>query len=88
MNTKTLYDALDGMFAYDSGCVDSGINDRLLREAIKDYFFLLDSESSRLLLSRFIREYFLTEEKLAMQYGIEDVARFIGWLDDYMDIQL
>ncbi|MNT77399.1 hypothetical protein D3C71_1546930 [compost metagenome] len=88
LDTEKLYDALDGMFAYDTGCVDSGIKDERLREEIKTYFFLTDDETVRLLLSRFIREYFLTEEKLDLKYGIEDVSAFIKWLNDYMEMQL
>lgn len=88
MEKVKLYDALDGLFAYDTGCVDSGIKDESLREQVKIYLDGLGGEQLRLVLSRFIRESYLTEEALSEQYGIEDVSSFIKWLGDSMDISL
>lgn len=88
MTDEELRDALDGLYAYDQGSRDSGIHDEALRErCIKELrdrprgeFELLP----RLLVSRMVRDMWLSEEALQQGYGIEDAARFIAWLDDQM----
>lgn len=88
MDKQKLFDSFDGLFAYDTGCVDFGIKDEILREEVKVHLDNLEDEDFRLILSEFIREYFLIDEKLKQGYGIEDVNAFIEWLDTYMDISL
>jgi hypothetical protein len=83
-----LFDSLDGLFAYDTGCTDSGIKDELLRNEVKNYLYALDENEFRLTLSKFIREYFLIDEALEKGYGVEDVKSFIDWLEREMDINL
>lgn len=88
MTGEELRDALDGLYAYDQGAVDSGIHDEGLRErCIRE---LSDSPLGpgeilpRLLVSRLVRDMWLSEEALAQGYGLEDAVRFISWLDNQM----
>lgn len=88
MNTDELYSALDGLHAFDSGAMDSGISDEAIRRQVCDYLGSVSDTERRLLLSRFVREHYLTEEALAAGYGIGDVADFIEWLDQYLGVAL
>ena len=81
-------DLIDGLHAYDSGCVSSGIHDEVARAHVIEQLKAMDEETFRLWASRYIREHFLTEGALAQRYGIEDVKSFIEWLDEYMDYSL
>ena len=88
MDDETLSNALIGLFAYDTGSVDSGIHDEALRSrAIRELRRLADEdgEADRVRLSRIVREAFLTEEALELRYGIEDVKEFIDWLSNRME---
>lgn len=82
---------LEEMYLYDNGQRSLSEGNELmrgkLREAIDDGNerkpHQLISDRIRLILSRYVRDHYLTEEALAQGYGIEDVAEFIRWLDDY-----
>lgn len=80
MTPDELAEALDGLFAYDTGC-DSGIHDELLRERAKVALRSLTEAE----LALMTREMFLTDERIRQRYGLEDVAHFIRWLDERMD---
>lgn len=82
MTHEELSDAMIGLFAYDTGCVDSGISDPLLKRRVIEHLNGLSATDYRLLISRIAREQFLTEEALARQYGLEDAHHFYEWLDD------
>jgi hypothetical protein len=88
MEITKLYDALDGLCAYDTGATDSGIKDDNLRSEVKGYLKGLDKDQFRMVISSFIRESFLTETRLQQGYGIKDVVAFIEWLDESMNINL
>jgi len=91
MTEQELRDALDGLYAYDTGSVDSGIHDEALRQRcmIELQSRLGPGEAApRLLLSRMIRDMWLSEEALAQGYGIEDALAFVGWLGDRMGIDV
>lgn len=84
MTRDELIDALVGLYAYDTGCTDSGIHDVVLKaKCVKELETLPLPE-----LTIMIREQWLTDEKLADGYTIEDVHLFITWLADEMDFDL
>jgi hypothetical protein len=85
---EKLFKSLDGLFAYDTGAKDSGIKDEPLRENVKEYLDSLSENDFRLIMTEFIRIYFVSEEAVLNGYGIEDVSSFIGWLSEYMDIDI
>lgn len=89
MTETELRDALEGLFAYDTGAVDSGIHDEGLRarcqEAISE--MRLGAEAApRLWLSRLVRDLWLSEEALQQGYGVEDAVEFLRWLDERMGV--
>lgn len=79
MTNEEMLGAMDGIFAYDVGC-NSGIHDDLLRDEVQEWLGLLDQEDFRLIMSRHIRDEFLSEERLEQGYGIADVVEFTRWL--------
>lgn len=88
MTDQELQDTLDGLYAYDTGSVDSGIHDEELRQrCIAELRSRLGpgEMAPRLFLSRMIRDMWLSEEALAQGYGIEDAVGFIVWLDERME---
>ena len=86
MTDEELFDALSGLFAYDTSCVDSGIHDERLRARVKRELERdLEGHPASLAgprLTRFARRY------LEPPYTLEDVASFIKWLADRMEIEL
>lgn len=88
MDKRKLFDALNGLFAYDSGATDSGIQDSDLRKEVNAYLDSLDENNFRILLTEFIRVYFVSEEAVKEGYGIEDVSIFIRWLSNTLDIDV
>jgi hypothetical protein len=85
MTDAELFDALDGLFAFDLGC-GSGIHDELLRKRVQD----------ELELDRMATPYSLVGPRLTAfsrrlldpPYTLEDMASFIRWLDERMKISL
>lgn len=92
MTEAELSDSLMGLFAYDLGCVDSGIKDENLRERVRLELFNDPTRSKSQIvsnrISRIVRDEFLSEEAISDGYGLEDVAEFIEWLDERMGIEL
>lgn len=76
MTKKQLFDAIDGLFAYDTGCVSSGIKDEALRAKVREQ---LSTEN----LTEFLRIYYYEPG-----YDIEDVAAFIDWVRTRMGVVL
>lgn len=93
---EELFDAIDGLFAYDSGAVDSGIHDEKLRMAVQVYLLALlqtgrgphrrYSPEFSALLGRYIDRFFLGKEAIARGYGLEDLQGFMRWLHERMGI--
>lgn len=91
MTDEALTEALDGLYAYDSGCVDSGTHDEALRaRCIAELHNRMGEYeiAPRLFLSRLVRDMWLSEEALANGYGIQDAMEFVAWLDERMDIHI
>ncbi|PEM55339.1 hypothetical protein [Bacillus wiedmannii] len=88
MNQKKIFESMEGLYAFDTGSTDSGINDELLRKQIVSYLETLDDNEFRILMSTFIREYFVSHEAIENGYGIEDLVQFIKWLDEFMGIEI
>lgn len=88
MEKEKLFDALDGLKAYDGGSYDSGIHDEILRQQVKDYLSSLDFKALKMILTDYILEYYLSPTAIAQGHDIESVATFIRWLDDEMGIYI
>jgi hypothetical protein len=87
---QELRDALEGLYAYDTGSHDSGIHDEALRQrciaAIKAMPIGRSELVPRLWLSRLIRDMWLSEDALNQGYGIEDAISFLKWLEERMEV--
>lgn len=95
MTEDELFDAMDGLMAWDNGCVDSGIKDEGLRRRViaeldtlrhdgrsknEDYSPKFSSA-----IGRYINRYYLNEEAIAQGYGFADLLEFVSWLRELMD---
>lgn len=81
MTEDELFDALEGLFAYDTGCVSSGIHDEVLKmEAIAALFDM--GEDAMKFISARLRDAYMTDDAIKKGYGIESVVSFVRWLGD------
>lgn len=89
MKTAKLIDALDGLFAYDTGATDSGIHDEDLRaQCIEELQRRINQDDGRIFMSSLLRDMFLSDDMLVKGYGYEDLLRFVEWLDEDMGTDL
>lgn len=84
MKQEDLFDALDGLYAWDNGCASSGIFDVLLRERVEKYLNGLPYPEQNRILSVFLRETYFSDKGLSQGYGLEDAEKFIGWVRDFL----
>ena len=88
MTDAELRDALNGIYAYDTGSTDSGIHDEALRErcleALREMPRRPGALAAQQFIARMVRDLYLSEEALAQGYGIEDADEFLHWLDDQL----
>ena len=103
LDNEETRDLLDGLHAWDEGCVDSGIHDEMRRQGLKEYFQrvvdpdperhpedrcrLISAELDKK-LCRYIRECMLSEESLKQGYGLEDLFSRLRWLEEEMGLPL
>ncbi len=76
-----IFDPMVGIYAYDTGCVDSGVRDEVLRKRLADRIDAMPDDELRLRLSRWLRDEFLSDDRLADGYGWEDAMKFCQWID-------
>lgn len=74
-----LWDAIDGLHAYDVGAVDSGIHDEALRQRVIEYVASLSTDDQRLTLSSVLRDLTLSKVALDQGYGWEDAGELARW---------
>lgn len=70
---------LEALFAFDTGCVDSGIHDDIIKSSI--FKEIRKSEE----IPEFVNEiprFFLSKEGIEQGYSLEDVRMFLDWLSD------
>jgi hypothetical protein len=85
MTEDEIRDAMEGLYAYDTGCVSSGIHDEVLRRRVLDALEALPATARRAMLARICRELYLTDGAIALGYGCEDAGDFVRWLDERME---
>ena len=71
-------DDIDSMYAYDTGCTDSGVSEPTKRLNF-GRFLELDKDSTRV-ISEYVRDYYLSPKCLDEGYSIVDVRAVIDWL--------
>jgi hypothetical protein len=84
---KELFDAIDGLMAFDAGMVDSGIKDEALRKQTIDYLNTLSEDDLNLVLSKFVKWYYLRDLETMKDYGLASIKELLNWLAD-QDIYL
>lgn len=72
MTQEEKLDRLDAVFAFDSGCKSSGIDDPLFKAHLKS-----DFTGTMELLKRYVSSILGKPE-----YGFEDIAYFVKWVDE------
>lgn len=87
MTDEELSDALDGLYAYDTGGTDSGIHDEALRGRVKAELLADAKAASGSTLfgprvTRLARELFVSDRAIEQGYGLEDLDNFVAWLDE------
>lgn len=88
MTVDEMIDAMDGLFACDSGCVDSGVHDVLLKRRLRDALLRRNQDGhSHPSSDEALRSYAMTLLERDGG-GIEDVASFIDWLRDEMKVDV
>ncbi|MBU3153510.1 hypothetical protein [Clostridium estertheticum] len=80
-----LTENLSELYAYDTGCTDSGVKNEELRSKMINCIRNSPEDEFRVFISIYVREKFLIPEAIKEGYGLEDVKNFIEWLDQYMD---
>jgi len=90
MTYDDVFDAMVGFFAYDTGCISSGIHDEVLKRRVREFLKEENRKPENSLryypkfLDAGVAEEFLSEEARKQEFGIEDVKQFINWIDDEM----
>lgn len=84
MTDEELSRAIDGLFAYDNGAIDSGVHDPELKARVRSELAVGRGEYQLISprVSRIVRELYLSDEAIAQGYGLEDAARCFQWIDD------
>lgn len=83
MTREELFEAIDGLMAYDTGATDSGIHDESLRQKVVKTLEEMTKDERRRCLAEFARNY-LSDEAIDEGYGIEDVRELCDWVDDLL----
>lgn len=86
MDEGSLRKAIDGLYAYDRGAVDSGIRDERLRGEVQEHVASLPPDERRRVLSRSLRDLHLTDEAIEQGYGWEDARSLADWFDDQFGV--
>ena len=87
MNDEELRAALDGLYAYDSGSIHSGVHDEALRAACVATMNAWPRGQSAVFSDKhalLVREMWLSDQAIQDGYGLEDACEFVRWLSDRM----
>ncbi len=91
-------DLLDGLIAYDGGCISSGIQDCVRRQGLIEYLESLAKEGRgegelqgklfQQKMFRYLREEWLSEKRAEEGRGLEDLKELLNWLEHEMGVCL
>lgn len=79
MKRENLFNALDGLFAYDNGATDSGIKDDALKKEVSDY---LKNQCNGRTTYPDILVAFVNKHYSKPPYGPEDARAFRDWVEN------
>lgn len=75
-------DSVDGIRAYDEGCIDSGIHDECLRKEVRAHYESLDHVARGKLILKALRRLAFGEEAAKAGYRIEDAQAILEFISD------
>lgn len=75
MTKKKLWDAIDGLMAYDMGATCSGIKDDDLKARVVEELNAMEPTARRRFVTRF-------HDSLGPEYDLEAVRELLDWLVD------
>ena len=78
MSIEKDIDLMDGMFAYDTGCVSSEIKDEIAKERFRG-----DADYSFKIATALLKQYMTHKD-----YGLEDAKRFIEWVESELEFDI
>lgn len=81
MTDQELAEALEGLYAYDSGCVSSGIHDENLKARLHTVFHEKDASERVRFISQMVIDHYLSPEANKLRYGPEDALLFLRWVE-------
>lgn len=82
MTYEEFVHAVDGIMAYDTGCVSSGVRDERLRAILIAYVRAMSPLEHRKTLAKLVIDLTLSEDVIAQGYGPEDAYGLLQWLDN------
>lgn len=77
---EELRDLMDGLYAYDTGSCCSGIHDETRRAQMVKYLDTLPVKEQDALLTRVMRDLYMSDESAAEGYTWEDAYQFGNWI--------
>ncbi len=78
MSIETDVDLMDGLFAYDTGCVSSGIKDDVAKDR-----FRCNADYSFKIATTLLKQYMGHDD-----YGLEDAKKFIEWIEEELEFDI
>lgn len=84
MSDIEMMSVLDGLYAYDSGCTDSGVSHGTLRQRVINEIKAVDRAGriGATRLRELAREMWLSDSAVTQGYGLQDMLEFMRWIDD------
>lgn len=78
MSIENDVDLMDGLFAFDTGCVSSGIKDEAAKERFRS-----DADYSFKVATSLLKQYMSHDS-----YGLEDAKKFIEWVEEELEFDI
>lgn len=85
MTDEELTDAIDGLWAWWSGCRSSGVNDEALKARVREAIL---AEGGMARASRLIFGTFFSPKSIGDGYGLKDARSLLTWLEEDMGIEV
>ena len=83
MNFDKLCQAVDGLYAFDTGCVCSGIHDEDLKQEVHDHLLEIyqkDPKEFEIEITKVSFQLYLTPKSRSYGYAEEDAVEVCEWM--------
>lgn len=78
MSVECDVDLMDGLFAFDTGCVTSGIKNEMEKDRFRS-----NADYSFKIATILLKQYMAHDD-----YGLEDAKRFIEWIEEELEFDI